>query len=106
MSRAVVTWRHWASPRRSRSGYGHAELAGARVHQTYEIRFGATDLLGQCNGDIVGGLRDEGLDPVGDRKVLAGVEVELRGRDASGVSEIVTRSDNARRPVASVSKVR
>ena len=63
----------------------HAEVMGLGGHQASEVGFGAAELLGESDGDVVGGLGDEGLDGVLDGDVLAHGNLELGGGGVGGV---------------------
>ena len=59
----------------------HAYVTGAGVHKANEVRLRAADLFCQSDGDIVCGFCNERQDGVGNRYLVAGVEIELRGSD-------------------------
>ena len=57
----------------------HADLARLAGHQAGEVAFRAADVLGERDGDVVGGLGDQRLDRVDDGDLLAGFQPELGG---------------------------
>ena len=62
----------------------HPQFLGLGVHPGDELGFGSTDLLGDHDGDVVGGFGDQGADGVLDLDGRSRLQTELGGLGARG----------------------
>ena len=68
------------------SGIVEAQIAGLVSHHDREFLLGAAKVLGDDDGHVIGGLRDQREDGVLNLDLGSGLQFEVRGRLGGGVT--------------------